>query len=199
MEKHVRTANLASLLSALILFLLPWTNVTCAGQRVATQTGLQASWGGVTPGAGVEQSQTTTVDFHTHDSDLAPSALIAIALAIVVAAAVIALLVAFHKPAPAMEPGLLAIGALVLLGLVAAIGFPLDDMINGELARRPPRDGGFEQAMGNAVRSSFVVERTPWFWLELVALAVPSALYLWRRFGQGPPIKPGSVGGAGSG
>jgi hypothetical protein len=175
-----------SLLTALILFLLPWTNVTCAGQRVATQTGLQAAYGGVSE-AQPETTGPIKTTSKAKDENLAAAWLVAIAGILVLAGVAVSLQALVRNVAPAVAPGLLAGVALLLLGIQAIVGFPigegLDELsaqIKGEL--RAP-------GAGNPIS----IDRTPWFWLELIALAVPVFLF-WNEKKKlaGPPegLKP---------
>jgi hypothetical protein len=51
-----RLLTCAHLWPVFFLFFLPWVNLSCSGRTIATQTGLQASYGGVTIDARLEKA-----------------------------------------------------------------------------------------------------------------------------------------------
>ena len=112
----------------------------------------------------------------------------AVALALVILGAVACLLATMKQSAPKVEPGILALAAFGLITLGAVIGFPIDEIkkANGANAAMADLLKDPSRQTANGMQNPIGIERTPWFWFELVALAIPAAIWLKRRLAQAP-------------
>jgi hypothetical protein len=186
--------NFGSFCLAFLLFLLPWTSVQCGGTVLATQSGFQAITANVnikttddprsTPGG---RNNNAAAGANKGVNDLGSAFLTAIALAVVLAGIALTALSLF-KPALLIQNGrpvpvtawMLAAGALALL-LMQAVSFPIDRMIN-DLNSQAKAGAPTDQMSKDLLAAMTVTtSRSGWFYLELVALAVPVGLY----FGAG--------------
>jgi hypothetical protein len=171
---NVPKLNLISLGIAVILFLLPWTDVSCNAKKVATQSGIQATYGGVTSELGPTDSK--------EKPDLGGSALLLIALLLVLGGAAIALLIVLKKNVPPINPAILAGVAFLLILLQAMIGFPINKVVNEKKASNAQANDEIGRMIGDA--AMFSVTRTAWFYLELLALAIPAGVYGYERYSR---------------
>lgn len=169
---HKPRINAISLCTALILFLFPWTEVTCNGTVMATQTGFQAVYGGMSA-----QGQTTLPDDKTDKNDIGMAFFVTLALLAVIGGAAIAVMIVMKKDAPPVKPGLLAATALVLILLQWMLGFPVNKALRKETGQET-------QMLSNEIKVE--AKRTGWFYVTLLALLAPAALFVYeRRMGGG--------------
>ena len=133
---NTRTLRLSTLAAALVLFFLPWLELKCAGQRFAYQSGVQTVLNRLSPDGdllemakmGGRTGQTDAMEEKEFGEKAGTSYLAAGALLCVV----IAFAVAFGASGRAAS-GVMAGLALALLGLQAAVGFPLQAAVEKEM------------------------------------------------------------------
>ncbi len=190
--------NLASLLGALVVFLLPWLDMQCNGRSMVTQTGLQTIHGGgslsaemqslAEMGGGETSGKSNRSGFSEDDR---PSA------AFLAAGSLLLILLAlFMAVRSAMSPAsvdpahvaLLATLALGLFGMQMLFGFPLET--TAQQAMTEAQAGADKTGIDNpfaglgAAMVRIQVIRQPWLWLELALLAVPGLLWLNDRINR---------------
>jgi uncharacterized membrane protein len=148
---------------ALLAFLLPWVTVSCAGQTIASVSGVRLATGVVT----IRNPMSGAIETHAGNADWA---LLVIALAIV-----LGLLLSF-VPARRMAALLglpLSIGAAILAIYAVMIDIPQ------QLAAgfRDRSDGGdIGTSLTRSVEHAIRVDAGIGFWVTLVALAVACVL-----------------------
>lgn len=189
--------NFVALCGAVLLFFLPWTDVRCSGTSIATQSGLQAIYGGASrsnelggedgpsrprPGANGEESP---------KDDVGVGLIICLAFLLVLGGAAAAGLILFKRMSPPVRPEVLAGGALVLLLFQVMIGFPLDRSVS---RARQEAAGKGRDAIGMPI--PIASHRVGWFYMELLLLAVPTALYVNSRYpvSKWLPVPPATAG-----
>ncbi len=221
MKDNLAKINFTTLLGALILFALPWTNIQCSGRNIARQSGVQAIYGGMSLAPELKQlAQNGEMD-GPQDSEVGMAYGLAIAGLMVLVGTIVAGLALFAGKETSLNPGLFAMSALIIIGIQALMGFPVDrsieksrqEMMNAakdtqnqtegfQLPEAQPtetEDGNPEvtltpqmqqaqEEMGNAMAQSMgqamgammpiVSVRTPWFYFELLALAIPTLLLI---------------------
>ncbi len=185
-ETMTSKINFASAVAALILFLLPWIDIQCSGTGLVTQTGLQTIYGGASISSDfkalADQSGGDVNELDEGRESMGMAWLTMLAFLIVIGAVVVAFL-AFRYPGKFSQNtvGLLCLIALLLLILQMVIGFPAHREISeavSEAAGGSGSDNPFD-AMGAGMMAAMIqVRYLPWIYLELVALAVPTLLFL---------------------
>lgn len=178
--------NLLSLLTALFLFfLLRWLDIRCSEHKIATQSGLQTVYGGVSLSEEMrsmtEDSSAEEAKVEEKDESMGFAALVGLALVAVLAGcySAFAELTGRKRSSPTRST-LFAALALVLLLTQLMIGFPAEAKLREAMANES--GGSAEEtdelgrAMGDAMRMSFRVEAKPVFYLELLALGIPTLI-----------------------
>ncbi|MGH7177502.1 MAG: hypothetical protein ACREJC_09000 [Tepidisphaeraceae bacterium] len=187
---YLSRINFGTLCLATLLFFLPWTNVQCAGQRAATQSGVQAIYAGVSVDPSIErQSARAERGGEDPSDDIGFGFIMLICFLSVAGGAASAGVVLFKRMDAPVSPGMLAAVVILLLLFQSIIGFPIDRAVRRGLQReRPP--GEIDAPVPIAT------ERTGWFYMELLLLAIPAALYVNSRYPITPYLSPGGPQGA---
>ncbi len=175
--------NIVSSLAALALFFLPWIDIQCSNRSMATQSGFQIITGEGT--VSKELDRTSRIGGRTRgssskDDSMGVSFLLGIALLAVAGALVVSILI--FKGTSGIHPdaaGILCATALVIIVIQMAVGFP----VMQKMSEDAPRDSGRQSAndpLGAAgaemAASMFQVRTLPGFYLELLALGIPTLI-----------------------
>lgn len=177
--------NLVSALAALVFFFLPWISIECSGERMATQTGVQLITGSATPTRNAE-ARGMKMESRGNDDSAGHSYLAALALIGALAALVISFsALTTGRADQARGSGVLCAVALACLLLQAALGFPVKRAMEKDLETgKQPSHGEAtpldEMGKGFAreILARIQIHPTPWFYLELLALGIPSVVLL---------------------
>jgi len=182
--------HLGLLCGALVLFFLPWTNVQCSGRLMATQSGVQATYGSLSLSedmqAMVDKNAKKTGPEQSKDG-IGLAILVGLALLAVLAGVVVGAIMVFKGTTLAVQPGVLALGALALLLIQAGVGFPINHAIAKSRADTAAQKDDMASAIGAAM--PFSAERTAWFYIELITLAIPAGIYINSKL----PNRPAAV------
>jgi hypothetical protein len=180
MKQYMPKINVACLAAALLLFFLPWTDVKCSGRHIASQSGFQSIYGGISLDDDIEamSEQGSQPDSET---DISMSLISLIVFLLILAGAAAAAAVFSKGWSSPIQPGALATAAVLLILTQAIIGFPIDRSI-----RNSQKQSAGDDEMARALGSAMGVEssRTAWFYIGLLALAVPAGLYCNERWGR---------------
>lgn len=179
--------RLGSSLAALILFFLPWIDIQCSERSMATQSGIQVIYGGVSPSDGMKASLDESKSNRKNESkdSLGIAPLIGLALAAVIGAIVFGFIALGrgdrHADALASILPVIALG-VVLLQLM--IGFPAKQKILESMSKSASKtQNGKEQfdelgkSMATAMMMNIRVNTATGFYLELLALGIPSLIW----------------------
>ncbi len=158
---------------ALLAFLLPWVTVSCAGQTIASVSGVRLATGVVT----IRNPMSGAIETHAGTANWA---VLLAALAIVLA------LLAGFAPARRMAALLgLALSATAAILAVYAVMIDIPQQLAAGLRERP--DGSdFGSSLTHSVEHAIRVDSGIGFWITLLALAVACALD-WRLQKRVPP------------
>jgi uncharacterized membrane protein len=158
---------------ALLAFLLPWVTVSCAGQTIASVSGIRLATGVVTirnPMSGVVETHAGTANW----------AVLLAALAIA-----LALLVSF-VPARRMVALLgLALSAAAAILAIYAVAIDIPQQLAAGFRDRPG-SGDFGTSLTHSVGDAIRVDSGGGFWITLLALAIACALD-WRVLKRARP------------
>ncbi|WP_009962594.1 hypothetical protein [Verrucomicrobium spinosum] len=184
----IQKINLASTSAALALFFLPWVDLQCSGQSLATQTGIQVIYGGGSPSPELEsmakdRENSANRTYSTEES-MGFSFLIALVLVLVLAAFIATLVSVRTGTVDQRNIGLVCTIGLLLLITQASIGFPAAEKLKEAMNEPGPattKTGSAFDAMGEsmakAVMINFQAKHTPWLYLEMLALGIPALIY----------------------
>jgi hypothetical protein len=181
--------NLVSTVAAVVMFFLPWLSIECSGERMATQSGFQTITGKATP---TREAAARDIRLDRSEGSLGHSYLAGMALVVTGIGAVVAFMaLGTGRRDLASFSGGLCSAAFVCLLIQAAIGFPAEKELLKDLRdKRPagsPHDSPFEE-LGNELSKELNVRirvtTLPWFYLQLLALSIPSAIFLNDRLGR---------------
>jgi hypothetical protein len=180
----------------ILLCFFPWINVSCNGQRLASQSGVQACYGGTTLAPNMQaladraKAQGGAGANNTNPPEPAffiwVFAILAVVGAVTGVLCIPCVFLPITKPAGAiLQIGSLGCGVLCFfcLGLQCAFGFPLENRVaraNNEARNPPPilvnnpfqpgmqiqQPNPFAQAANAMV--NIEAEYTPWLWLEFL-------------------------------
>ena len=183
--------KLGSSLAALILFAFPWLDIQCSEKSVMTQSGLQIVYGG---GSASEEMRSSKRDpeagASTDSGDPVGNApLVGLALLAVAGAVLFSLVALFQggKFAGSISSILPAVALSLLLGQLM-VGFPVKNKIANAMSEAGSQSAAtvddpmaslgasMGSAMGAAMMMNFKVRITPAFYLELLALGIPTLL-----------------------
>ena len=174
--------NLGSTLAALILFFVPWLDIQCSGKSLATQSGVQTILGKGTASEFQHSldkpGKKTTIN---EGESLGYSIFAGIAFVAVLAAFVLSM-AAIWGGGVRVAPNLVEIlcaAALGLLVLQAVAGFPVKAKMESELRSETGTSDEtdlLEESMSEAINAAFSVNLLAAFYLELVALGIPTIL-----------------------
>lgn len=190
MSQYLPRINFFALLAALALFALPWTEIKCNGRNLATQNGVQTIYGGISLDESLEAASERQPAGERQQSQdrsdrtgFAP--LVALAGLVVLAGAGLAFIAMTKHTATVFAPGLLAGIALLLLLVQLVIGFPVNREIAKAIAEQKSSDDP-----PVAVMMDLRADRTTWFYLELLCLAIPAGFYINSRLPRQQPQRP---------
>jgi len=172
--------NFLTALAAIVLFFLPWIDIRCSGQSVATQTGLQVITGGSTTREPARAQSGIQVNLTPEQESLGTAPLVGVALAYVIAAAVVFLIaIRTGTSRPAFIGGTLCALALLLLVLQTSMGFPGMKKIQQSLDRSTQtRPGDFSPVLGSVAAQNFELKPLPGLYIEMAALGIPTLILL---------------------
>lgn len=170
LEAFQHRINFAAIGLAVLLFLLPWTNVKCNGDKFASQSGLQKIYAGISvdaPGQGNDSRSETD----KADDDIGYGLIVLLSFLILLGTLALSGMILFKQARPPLSPGALATVVLVLLIFNWMIGFPIDRAVK-RAVNKDKQPGEID------VPVMMTSERTGWFYLELIALAIPTAIFI---------------------
>lgn len=177
----INKIRLSSLVTALILFFLPWINLKCQDTTLATQTGVEAAYGGASMSDSMKGLKSKSADKDKPDdggpgmAPLVAAALLSTLLAVVVAA------IALRRKAPSGKDltSIFSGVALALLVVQMMIGFPAADVSQKNEGPKE-KSSEVEESMNASMVAAmnFRAEFTMVFYLELLALAMPVIIML---------------------
>jgi len=181
--------RIGTTLAALILFALPWIDVQCSDKTMMTQTGFQVIYGG---GSITEEMESMTFGEPGADKNSSPddsmgvAPLVAIALLCVIAAVAFSFIAMFRNNSRAEQlSSILPAVALAFLLLQMMIGFPAKKKILEGMSEKPPQSESTDdpfaalgQSMAMGMMMNIRVKTTTAFYLELLALGIPTLLLL---------------------
>ena len=174
--------NLVSAVAAVALFFLPWLSIECSGRRMATQTGVEMIAGKATP---TREALSDHISIEGRDESVGHSYLAGIALLTAGIGAVVAFVAlgTGRKGLSRSSAGLCACAFACLLAQ-AAVGFPAKKEL---LKSAKPIPGAREvnvplgesgRVLAEELARQIQVTPLPWFYLELLLLAIPSAIFV---------------------
>ena len=196
-----KKVKLGSSLAALIIFAFPWVDIKCTGISVATQSGLQVVGGGATASKGMEAmgSDSSIKKAQSANESLGFAPLVALALIAVIGSVIFGFITVFQgsERSDSLSSGLAAL-ALLLLLIQLMVGFPAKEgMIeaaakeNSEVQAGEDDPGGemdefgaemdqlgaeMAESMAAAMAANIQVKAATGFYLELLALGIPTFL-----------------------
>jgi DNA-directed RNA polymerase subunit M/transcription elongation factor TFIIS len=161
-----------------LCFFLPWVEVQCNGKVMATQSGFQTIYGGMsTPGLmenTVNQMKSqlppeVVQQAESQQKTPDPAVLVALAFVVIVLGGITALGLPQSSTRTIFVGGC-AGAALLFLALQAAIGFPIENNMAETMAQNAMKNGG--KGMESALMGSAMIEIhcSLWFWLTLFLL-----------------------------
>ena len=189
-----KKVKLGSSLAALIIFAFPWVDIKCTGISVATQSGFQVVSGGATPSKGMEAmgSDSSIKKAQSADESLGFAPLVALALIVVIGSVIFGFISVFQGSERSDRlSSVLAAVALLLLLIQLMVGFPAKKAMieavakeNSEVQAGEDEPGaemdqlGAEMAesMAAAMAANIRVKAVTGFYLELLALGIPTFL-----------------------
>ena len=178
----IKKLKLGSTVAALLLFFLPWIDIQCSGKSIATQTGVQATYGGMSLSDDMKSLGDKKTSGSSEKKDTPKSAIItALALLVVLVACVFAYLsFAGSNPFADKMASILPAVALSLLFLQMIVGFPIKNDLQESMSPKDEQSSGDElgNSMAVAAKMSIDAKLTFSFYLTLLALAVPTGLLI---------------------
>lgn len=176
-------------LAALIIFVFPWIDVQCSEKSMMTQTGFQVIYGGASATEEMESmsfGEPGAAKKSTSEDSMGIALLVAVALLCIIGALVFSF-IAFFRNSGRSEwySSVLPAVALALLLLQIMIGFPAKKKINKEMSPKPSQSASADdpfaalgESMAMAMMVNIRVKMTAAFYLELLALGIPTLLLL---------------------
>ncbi|MFD0896027.1 hypothetical protein KBB96_08775 [Luteolibacter ambystomatis] len=177
----LRKINLLTLISAIVLFFLPWIDIRCSGQAIATQTGLQTIYGGASPSDQMEAMAKETPSRRAQrndDDSLGWSPVIAVALLAILAGTVFAFLALRHGDSRHdTSTSLFATLGLILIAIQMAAGFPAGKALSDSMAREANSNNDpMTAGLAGATLMNFDIRPLPALYLELAVLGIPTLI-----------------------
>ncbi|MEK7954259.1 hypothetical protein [Luteolibacter soli] len=169
-------------MAAVVLFFMPWLSIECSGRQMATQTGVEMITGKATP---TQDAMRDHVHIEGRDESLGHSYLAGIALVAAGIGAVVAFMAlgTGRKDLTRFSSGLCSCAFACLL-VQAAVGFPAKrELLKGMAASLGAPQSGIPldepgRALAQEIAGRIQVTPQPWFYLELLLLAIPSAVFV---------------------
>ena len=182
-----KKVKLGSSLAALIIFAFPWVDIKCTGISVATQSGFQVVSGGATASKGMEAmgSDSSVKKAQSADESLGFAPLVALALIVVIGSVIFAFISVFQGSERSDRLSSVMAGvALLLLLIQLMVGFPAKKAMVEAIAKENSEvqtgedELGAEMAesMAAAMAANIRVKAVTGFYLELLALGIPTFL-----------------------
>jgi len=179
----------SSSLAALFLFALPWLDIQCSEKSMATQSGFQVIYGGASVSEEMKGlgDDTKTKSASKSSDSMGFSPLIGLAFILVVAAVMFSCLALFRGSEAADKySSFLPAVALGLIWLQLMIGFPAKKKIIESMSEEASKSqqsqsqddpfSGLGESMATAMMMNIRVKTAPAFYLELLALGIPTLL-----------------------
>jgi len=182
--------KLGASLAALVLFALPWLDIQCSQKSMATQSGIQMIYGGGSPAHDIKGDEGASPAMQQDGESMGYAPLVAAALLAVIFAVVFSFRAIFKNGEDGTAEKwatILPAVALALLVIQLIIGIPVEGKISdamSELNNVESTGDGFEdlgKSMAGAVMMGVSIEKTTAFYLELLALGIPT-LFLANGF-----------------
>lgn len=174
--------KLGSALAALVIFAFPWVDIQCSEKSMATQSGFQVISGGgsVSEEMKAMGGDSSSSESLNSDESMGFAPLVALALTAVIGAVVFSFIAVFRGDGRAdMLSSVLPAAALLLLLMQLMMGFPakkqMIDSLSESSSEAQVGDDEFG-AMTAAMVMNIRVKTTPAFYLELIALGIPTLL-----------------------
>lgn len=172
----IHKIKLGTTLAALIIFFLPWIDISCSQHPIGTQSGIQMIYGGASPAGEMKDNSSSD-----KPDDISGSFLVGIALLVTAAAA-------FFAWKSMMQPNakyeflsnILPAAALAAVLLQLIIGIPVKNDLLRDVKEKTAttQNDPLGDEFGKAMLSSIQFKYTTAFYLELAALAFPTLLLL---------------------
>ena len=167
--------NVVAMLGAVVMFLLPWVELRCSGDRVATQTGVQLVYGGATSRyAEAEETEARTAQGRGDRLSMCAWGVLLAGLA--VGAGLVAAVMQlrgsdfFRRDAVAITCAI-ALGAILVQ---AKLGWPMERALVMEASEALTQHSN--SGFGVNFSEGPILVDSAWLgslWAELIALAVP--------------------------
>lgn len=182
--------KLGSTLAALIIFAFPWVEMQCSGRVMVTQSGFQVIHGDGSVSEEMEamEGDPSSTESGSGEKSLGSAPLVALALIAVIGAVVFAFIALFRGSERAdMLSSVLPAAALLLLVIQLMVGFPAKKNLMKNMSEGTSEEQGGGNEFGTAMDESMAattaammmnirVKATPAFYLELLALGIPTLL-----------------------
>ena len=182
--------KLGSTLAALIIFAFPWVEMQCSERVMVTQSGFQVIHGDGSVSEEMEamEGDSSSKESVSSDKSLGFAPLVALALIAVIGALVFSFIAVFRGSERAdMLSSVLPAAALLLLVIQLMVGFPAKKNLMKNMSEGTSEEQGggneFETAMDESMAATTAammmnirVKATPAFYLELLALGIPTLL-----------------------
>jgi hypothetical protein len=181
--------NVVSVLAALVFFFLPWVSIECGGSRMGAQNGFQTIVGVGSPSS---EAAAKNAPARGGGRSSGNSYLVAFALIAVISAAAMAWAALLSDREDLSDAvGMLCATALACLVAQAILGFPVKREVmkatrtaNDPAAVGAGSFGELEKMLSNELAGRIEIKMTPWFFLELSALGIPSVLLMSTLAGR---------------
>lgn len=180
----IQKINIASSIAALVLFFIPWLDIQCSNHSVATQSGLQTIYGGMSPSKEMSEmarSESKKGKSSSKDDSAGISILVAVAF-LAVAGAVVASFLIFKGASGVhpQAPGILCAAALACIAAQMATGFPVTDMMKEGMRKESggrPDEDALAAASAGMASAMIQVRHLPGLYLELIILGIPTLVF----------------------
>lgn len=184
-QTMIQKLHIGTTLAALVLFFLPWIDIQCSGNSMATQTGVQTIYGGGSPSEEMKAFEEEKGGKKSGDANKEESTGHSVLVALALLAVVGAVVVSFKALRSGDERqsnlvGILCTAALVLISIQMMIGFPVKKELGRSMAEasknESPGDpmGGLGEGMAEAMMMQIQVRHLPALYFSLVMLGLPT-------------------------
>ena len=167
---------------ALLAFLLPWVTVSCAGQTLASITGLQLATGSIQPVGNAGGMPGAPTGATATPTDYSPDIFVLIAAVLIVASLVVTFVMPRRRAAMIAMIGSAVAAALVIFDVFVRIkGAVMDQVRAGSSGSQPSTGAGgeFERQMQQQMEQmtqAISVNPALGFWLCVLALVAAVVL-----------------------
>ena len=198
--------KLGSAVTALVLFAFPWIDIQCSGKSVWTQSGFQVIYGGFSPSGENRAFEEKRSSEQSFDSEISMgfAPLIGFALLAVIGAVIYSSIALFRGGARAeLLSSVLPMIALGLLLFQLMIGFPVKNKISeamsessSEIQSEDDEFDALAKSMDETIMMLIRVQTTSAFYLEVLALGIPTLLLVNGLIDKYKKSEPGGAGNA---